>query len=57
MTLPELGVSRIFKQRRKVDLPLPLAPIMVTTSPFETVKSISCNTSKLPKDFSNVLLQ
>mgnify|MGYP002508452868 CR=1 FL=1 len=45
----------IFKQRRKVDLPLPLAPIIVTTSPFETVKSISCNTSKLPNDFFKCL--
>ena len=37
-------------QRSRVDLPLPDAPMMVTTSPGMTAKSMSLSTKWLPKD-------
>ena len=41
---PESGVSSRFMQRNRVDLPEPDAPMMVTTSPWLTERSISFST-------------
>ena len=50
--LPEVAVSRKFKQRSSVVLPEPDEPIIAKTSPFSSEKLISFNTSVLPKTFS-----
>ena len=46
---PASGVSSRLRQRRKVDLPEPEAPMMVTTSPGLTARSIPLSTSSEPK--------
>ncbi len=50
-TWPASGVSSRLMQRRSVDLPEPDAPIMVTTWPGITVRSMPRRTTLLPKDF------
>ena len=47
---PPLGISNKLIQRRSVDFPEPEEPIIQTTSPFSTEKSISFKTSCVPKD-------
>ena len=47
---PPLGVSNKFIQRRRVDFPEPEEPIIQTTSPLLTEKSISFKTSCVPND-------
>ena len=48
-TWPESGVSSRLMQRRSVDLPEPDAPMMVTTSPGMTSKSMFLRTTWSPK--------
>jgi hypothetical protein len=43
--VPDVGRSRKFRQRRKVLLPEPLAPITLTTDPGATVSEMPRNTS------------
>ena len=47
--VPAVGCSRKLMHRSSVLLPLPLAPIMLTTSPCCTAKEISRSTSCSPK--------
>ena len=42
--LPLCGVSKKLTHRRKVDFPDPLGPMITTTSPFLTSKSIPLRT-------------
>src|SRR5690554_389469 len=50
---PESKGSSPLTQRISVDLPEPLAPMMTTTSPASTVRSMSFNTCSLPKCLFN----
>jgi hypothetical protein len=50
---PEVGSSKRFKQRRMVLFPLPEGPMMTTTSPSLTVKSMAFKTSLSPKLFDS----
>mgnify|MGYP007014007420 CR=1 FL=1 len=52
---PPLGISNKLIQRRSVDFPEPEEPIIQTTSPFSTEKSISFKTSCVPKDLFKCL--
>lgn len=49
--LPAVATSSWFKQRRKVDFPLPDGPSSTTTSPSAMSTLISFNTSSFPKFF------
>ena len=44
-TSPFVGLSKAFKQRRKVDFPEPEGPIILITSPLWISTEISCKTS------------
>ena len=46
--LPPVGISRRFKQRRKVDLPLPEGPIITITYPCPTCNVIPSTAFILP---------
>ena len=49
VTVPPEGTSSRFRQRRKVDLPLPEGPIIATFSPIFISQSMPRRTSLLPK--------
>ena len=49
--VPPVGSSKKFIQRKSVDLPEPLGPIITTTSRSSICKSIPFKTSSSPKDF------
>ena len=55
-TLPPVGVSNKFRQRKKVLLPLPEGPIITTTSPASISKSIPLSTSFFPNVFCKFLM-
>ena len=48
---PPSASSSRFRQRRRVDLPLPEGPMMTTTSPSRTSRLMSLSTSSCLKDF------
>ena len=51
LKIPITVLSKRFRQRRKVDLPDPDAPIIQTTSPLLISMSIPFKTAVLPKSF------
>ena len=50
-TFPPSGISSRFRQRKNVDFPPPLGPMMDTTSPRRISVVIPLRTSSLPKFF------
>src|SRR6185436_12078379 len=50
MTAPLEGSSSRLQQRSSVDLPEPDGPMMKTSSPCATARSMPFNTSRVPKD-------
>jgi hypothetical protein len=54
--LPPFGSSSRFTQRSSVDLPEPDGPMMQTTSPRSTLRSMFLRTSSGPNDFFNPVI-
>src|SRR5262245_52629802 len=55
-TEPRVGSSRRLQQRSSVDLPEPEGPMMKTSSPCATARSIPFSTSTAPKDLCSFLI-
>ena len=53
--VPEVGLSRRFRERRNVDFPHPDGPMMDMTSPLWTSRLMSLRTSWSPKDLARCL--
>src|SRR5579859_5442003 len=49
LTLPLVGASSMFKHRNRVLLPEPLGPMMTSTSPWATSRSMPRRTVFVPK--------
>src|SRR5947208_7990746 len=54
-TEPRVGSSSRLQQRRSVDLPEPDGPMMNTSSPWATARSMPFSTSRVPKDLCSAL--
>src|SRR5438132_8870305 len=54
-TEPLVGSSSRLQQRSSVDLPEPEGPMMKTSSPWATARSMPFSTSRVPKDLCSAL--